>query len=192
MKKNLALMVIAISALIVISCSSTKGDARDTAVYKQNEELNRPHWVGAQFTTKMNKSHYYWEGGVDDAGFFASGEAKYSDVKTSTQAADLDGKAALANYAKQNITSIASELSKNEGGDSETEKELQNFTQTVSSITISGIMRVDRYIAEDGTVYVLMYVPTEEVEKALKNKDNSEFANRVLDKVYGLSDAEKE
>lgn len=180
MKKNLIVVSAVVLVLTFVSCASKPtGDARNTAAYQQNGDLGLPAWAGMQFKSGWNKSGYYWKGPVDETGYFASGEAKYSDVKSSTDAADLEGKAQIAFYIKQEINAIAQqELSNN--GDSKTKKEFEQFQTAVASVKISGIMRVDRFITEDGTVYVLMFVPENEIKKALPS--DSEFAKHVIEK----------
>ena len=45
------------------------------------------------------------------------------------------------------------------------------------------------FIADDGKVYVLMFVPEAEIKKALPS--DSEFAQRVIDKYLGSLDDEE-
>ncbi|MBQ9281402.1 MAG: hypothetical protein IJ207_04295 [Treponema sp.] len=194
MKRIIGAALAAMLAVFMTGCGSTdgatKGDARKTAVYNQNEELNRPHWIGAQFSTGMNKNNYYWGGAVDEKGWFTSGEAKYADIKASTSAADLDGKSQIATHVKQDIVTTAKEVAANEGADGETQKDLDNFVGSVASVKISGIMRVDRWISSDGTVYVLMFVPESEIKKATPS--DSPFAKKVMEKYLGKLDKESE
>ena len=188
MKKIFGIVCAAIMALLVAGCAST-GSAKETAAYKQNKELNLPPWADVQFTTGMNKGNYYWGGSVDEQGFFASGSAKYSDVKSSTNAADLDGKANIAFHIKQEINATAQQEADAEGSEGERAQELKEFQSSVASIKVSGIMRVDRFIADDGTVYVLMFVPESEIKKAVPS--NSEFAKRVMERYIASLGEEK-
>ncbi len=192
MKKIIGMALAVVLASALVGCGSTKatGDARDTSAYQQNQELNRPVWVGQQFKSGWNKGGYYWKGPIDEAGYFASGEAKYGDVKSSTTAADLDGKAQIAFYVKQEINAIAQQESEAAGADGEAQKELKDFQSAVASVKISGILRADRFIGEDGTVYVLMFVPDAEIKKALPA--NSEFAKKVVDKYINSLSEENE
>ena len=188
MKKIVGIVCAAIMALLMAGCAST-GSAKETAAYKQNKELNLPPWADVQFTTGMNKGNYYWGGSTDESGYFASGSAKYSDIKSSTSAADLDGKANLAFYIKQEINATSQQEADAQGSDGEREQELKEFQSAVASIKISGIMRVDRFIGDDGTVYVLMFVPQSEIKKAAPA--NSEFARRVMERYIASLDEEK-
>lgn len=189
MKKNLGITTAIILSIMLVGCASKPtGDARNTSAYQQNEELGLPAWAGMQFKSGWNKNGYYWKGPVDETGYFASGEAKYSDVKSSTDAADLEGKAQIAFYIKQEINALAQQEAQN-NGDSKTQKEFEQFQSAVASVKIAGIMRVDRFIAEDGTVYVLMFVPENEIKKALPS--DSEFAKSVINKYIGSLNEDK-
>ena len=189
MKKIIGIAIAVTFAIMLSSCASKPtGDARDTAAYQQNEELGLPAWAGMQFKSGWNKNGYYWKGPVDETGYYASGEAKYSDVKSSTDAADLEGKSQIAFYIKQEINAIAQQEASNDG-QSKTQKEIEQFQSSVASVKISGIMRVDRFIADDGTVYVLMFVPQDEIKKALPS--DSEFAQKVMDKYISSLDEDR-
>ena len=76
-----------------------------------------------------------------------------------------------------------------EGSGRETKTQLEEFQSAVASVKIAGILRVDRFIADDGKVYVLMFVPEAEIKKALPS--DSEFAQRVIDKYLGSLDDEE-
>lgn len=184
--KKIVLVVMAVFGLILTGCASKPtGDVRDTSAFKQNKDMGLPAWAGMQFKSGWNKNGYYWKGPVDETGYFASGEAKYSDVSTSTNAADLDGKAQIAFYVKQEINALAQQEA-NAAGNSSTKSEYEAFQTAVASVKISGIIRVDRFIAEDGKVYVLMFVPENEIKKAMPS--DSDFARGVIDKYLDSLD----
>ena len=181
MKKIIGAVVSAVVLGAFVGCATKPtGDARDTAAFKQNEDMGLPTWAGQQFKSRYNKNGYYWRGPIDEEGFFASGEAKYADVKSSTAAADLDGKAQIAFYIKQEVNAIAQQESAAVGADGENSQELKDFQSAVASVKIAGIIRADRFIADDGKVYVLMFVPDSEIKKALPA--NSEFSRLVVEK----------
>lgn len=190
MKRIFGAAIAVMMAVFLAGCGSTKatGDARDTAAYQQNAEAGRPAWAGTQFKSGRNKNGYYWKGPIDEAGYYASGQARYADVKSSTTAADLDGKAQIAFFIKQEVNAIAQTESAAAGTDGEAQRELKDFQSAVASVKISGIERADRFIADDGTVYVLMFVPDSEIKKALPA--NSEFAQKVVEKYLGSLDSE--
>ncbi|WP_295796406.1 hypothetical protein [uncultured Treponema sp.] len=188
MKKILGAVLSAMVMVIFSGCASRPtGDARDTSAYKQNLKMNLPAWAGIQFKSGWNKDGYFWKGPVDETGFFASGKAKYSDVSTSTSAADLDGKAQIAFFVKQELNAIAKNESDAADSDSKTQFAYKDFQSSVAQVKISGIVRVDRYIADDGTVYVLMFVPSNEIKRAMPS--DSEFSQKVMDiYVNGLDE----
>lgn len=188
MKKILGAVFIAMVLGIFAGCASKPtGDARDTSAYQQNLKMNLPAWADVQFKSGWNEGGYYWKGPVDEVGFFASGKAKYSDVSTSTSAADLDGKAQIAFFVKQELNAIAKQESDAADSDSKTQTAYKDFQSSVAQVKISGIIRVDRFIAEDGTVYVLMFVPSDEIKRAMPS--DSEFSQKVMDiYVNGLSE----
>lgn len=188
MKKIVGMAFAIALGLSLAGCGSTKatGDARETSAYQQNAAAGLPSWCGTQFTSGRNKNGYYWKGPISESGFYASGQAKYADVKTSTSAADLDGKAQIAFHIKQEVNAIAQQESSASGADGEANQELKDFQSAVASVKIAGIERADRFIAEDGTVYVLMFVPDSEIKKALPA--NSDFAKKVVNKYLGTLD----
>ena len=178
--KKIGLVLLLAAAFVLAGCASKPtGDVRDTSAFKQNKDMGLPAWAGMQFKSGWNKNGYYWKGPVDESGYYASGEAKYSDLKTSTNAADLDGKAQIAFYIKQEINALAQQEA-NASGSSSTKSEFEEFQTAVASVKIGGIVRVDRFIADDGKVYVLMFVPEAEIKKAMPS--DSDFAKGVIEK----------
>lgn len=99
-----------------------------------------PSWVGATFTDPRG----YWAGFNDEKGYYSYGEAPYGDRASSTAAAELDAKRRLVEF-------ISSEKKRRMNGTS-----------------INGILRVDRYIADDGTVYALMFISKKNADKAFR------------------------
>ena len=125
--KKIGLVLLLAAAFVLAGCASKPtGDVRDTSAFKQNKDMGLPAWAGMQFKSGWNKNGYYWKGPVDESGYYASGEAKYSDLKTSTNAADLDGKAQIAFYIKQEINALAQQEA-NASGSSSTKNEFEEF-----------------------------------------------------------------
>lgn len=174
-KKIASAGALALAVMLAAGCASTPtGTAADTAAYQQAVEAGLPEWANqGGFPSRENKNGGYWKGPIAEDGWFYVGEGNYGDVKLSTRSAELDAKSKIAQYVKSNISDGAKEKL--------TGKELEVITSSISAITISGIRRVDRFVAKDGTVYVLMFVSTKEVDKAMKE---------VLDvEYYALVDA---
>ncbi|MBQ9281403.1 MAG: hypothetical protein IJ207_04300 [Treponema sp.] len=99
-----------------------------------------PAWVGQSFTNPND----YWAGFNDETGYYSYGEAQYGDRASSTAAAELDAKIRLVEF-------ISSEKKRRMNGTS-----------------INGVLRVDRFIAENGTVYVLVFVSKKNADKAFR------------------------
>lgn len=189
MKRFFGAAIAVMTGILLASCGSTKatGDARDTAAYQQNQELGLPSWCRTSFKSGRNKNGYYWKGPIDEAGYYTAGEAKYGDVKTSTSAAELDGKAKIAFHIKEEINAIA-QAEAEAAGSSEAQREYKEFQSAVAQVKISGIERVDTFIAPEGTVHVLMFVPDSEIKKA--TDAGSEFSKRVMEKYIESLDKE--
>lgn len=100
-------------------------------------EDGTPSWVGETFTNPYG----YWAGYNDEKGFYAWGGAKYDDRNVSTNAAELDAKIRLLDFISGT------------SGSSKGRKALV------------GVQRVDRFIADDGTVYVLLFISNKNVKK---------------------------
>ena len=85
------------------------------------------------------------------------------------------------------LNAIAKQESDAADSDSKTQTAYKDFQSSVAQVKISGIIRVDRFIAEDGTVYVLMFVPSDEIKRAMPS--DSEFSQKVMDiYVNGLNE----
>ena len=180
--------------VFMAGCGSVKptGKAADTAAVNQNQEMGLPTWCDAStFTTKENSDGGYWKGPVGEAGVYAPGLARYADIRSSTNAAELDGKAKLANYVKAEITDVADEIRKSSGGTAAVE-DFDTFRLNVASVQISGIRRVDRFVLQEdatkdgetykkGTVFVLMFVPESEIDKAIPD---TEFGREVKNAYF--------
>ena len=149
--------------------------------------MGLPSWCRQSFKSGRNKNGYYWKGPIDEAGYYASGEAKYADVKTSTSAAVLDGKAKIAFHIKEEINAMMKQEMES-SNDAEMQKEYKEFQSAIAQVKISGIEQADTFIAPDGTVYVLMFVPDSEIKKS--TNANSDFSKRVIEKYIESLDSE--
>ncbi len=101
-----------------------------------------PVWVESSFTNPSD----FWAGFNDEKGFYSWGSAKYADAHTSTTAAELDAKSRLVEFVR-----FERGVKENEG---------------VS--VIQGMRRVDRFVSDDGTVYVLMFVSEKNAKKIFR------------------------
>lgn len=100
-----------------------------------------PAWAGEMFSDPRG----LWDGYNDKKGFYASGESKNFDRQTATSVAELDAKTNLLLYVQS----------------------LQKNGKKITSLR--GCRRVDRYIADDGSVYILVFVSEKDVKKSARN-----------------------
>ena len=128
-------LFVSIFALFFLTtCESNKTDFVQT--YKED---GTPSWCGEAFTNPRG----FWAGYNDEKGFYASGEAKYGDEKSSTTAAELDAKRRLVEFIFDK----------------------KGKTQNVGLV---GVQRVDRFVAEDGRVFVLVFISQKNVKKSMR------------------------
>ena len=80
-----------------------------------------------------------WSGYNRENGFYASGKGTHADSAIATKIAMLDAKANLAQFATGSKTEV-----------------------------LFGMRQVDRFLADDGTVYVLMFVSAKDVKRSTK------------------------
>lgn len=92
--------------------------------------------------TTFSNPDGYWAGYNPEQGYYAGGKANYGEQKASTKGAELD--------AKKNLLEFVRAQSPSGSG----------ITQLV------GAQKVDQFIAEDGTVHVLLFVSKKYVKKS--------------------------
>lgn len=178
-KKIAGAGALALAVMLAAGCASTPtGSAADTAAYQQNVEAGLPAWADASvFSTAENKNGEFWKGPVVEDGWFFPGSAKFNDVKISTRSAELDAKAQIATKINAKLSQAVTNLAQASGDTSS--KATQQFQNALETAEISGVRRVDRFVAKDGTVYVLMFAPGKEVEEAVRKGVDSEYSDLV-------------
>lgn len=122
---------------VVVFLSSCVSNNTDSVQLYRDDGL--PMWVGNVFSDPTG----FWAGYNDKKGFYAWGEAKYGDRNISTNAAELDAKKRLLSYLS-NKYKLAS-----------------------NKASLVGVQRVDRFISDDGTVYVLLFISNKDARKSL-------------------------
>lgn len=99
-----------------------------------------PVWVGQTFSNPRG----IWAGGIGENGFYAWGEANLADAQSSLASAELDAKTRLKSFV------------------------CKEMAATENSAVLFGVQRADRFFAEDGTIYVLLFISKKNAKKSLK------------------------
>lgn len=164
MKKLTLLTVCIVLALVLVGCASTKApvkEANETTVAQNTKELGKngiqmPDWVG---TDSLTSDKYY-----------ASASANFSKQENSIKAARTQAKAYLAEYVSSLITEFTKYYSNESGIDGNTEAitGFENAIKDKAEAMLTGVLQEDMWEAEDGTVWVLMSMPLENVEQNLQ------------------------
>lgn len=190
MKKIFGIVCAAIMALIVAGCASTNkavGDSLKTESAQQNLKNGLPAWADAGvFTSEELKSKSnddkIWKGYVNEDGMFFPGSSNFGDRQTATTAAEMDAKGRIAENIRLTISRYVDTAMRNNNGE-----KAQGLTQgTLNTVVtkISGIRRVDRYVADDGYVYVLMFLSNKNIQAAKDDTSMSDYERRLLDAVF--------
>lgn len=127
-------------ATAILFALSSCANVREFPSQIYNED-GLPAWAGETFSNPRG----LWAGYNDKKGFYASSESKIIDRQTATSVAELDAKTKLLLY-------------------------VQNLQKNGKKITsLKGVRRVDRYIADDGTIYVLVFISEKDAKKSARN-----------------------
>jgi len=170
MKKILTAAMIVIAGFMFASCGSTE----QTTAASQAEQLNLPSWV--------------LEGKRDNTGIYAVGSGKLSNLVTSQKMAMAQGRLELANMTKTSVQGVTQTLVDDQGADGDRQYLAalsENALLKVDTFLV-GSEKVDQFIGNDGTVYVLMFLPKSTFLTEL-NKVNEETAksfNRTSSAAY--------
>lgn len=122
------------------------------------DERQIPNWVDTGFKTKENEGKYYWNGDIEEEGIFFSGCGK------SEFAADLDGVTRICIYMNQTISYYDDESSE---------------STTVCADPSDFVRTVDKYVADDGTVYVLVFISNADIKNLLNQKESDGIDSRI-------------
>lgn len=193
MKKSILVLscIMAAASLFVTSCASTEEEktaAQEAA--KANvigaDGVKRPEWVLA--------------GKEDSTGIYAVGTGKMATTTNSLRQAELNGRAELARTVSAATQSVLRTYTQDTGNSKDVLTYLEEATQIKAANILKGSKRKDMWTAQDGTVFVLMYVPyeavlptlTEPIAEAAKNfKDFKQDAKTVLTEAKALAAFEK-
>lgn len=164
MKKVYVGIVCVMVLFAIVSCASTKApvkEANETIVAQNTKVLGKngvpqPDWVTTEVKT--------------DDKYYASASAKFANQSNAIKAARTQAKAYLAEY----VSSLISEFTKyyaNEAGvngNTEAMVGFENAIKDKAEAMLTGVMQEDMWEAEDGTIWVLMSMPLENVEQNLQ------------------------
>lgn len=192
MKKSiLILSCIMAAAVMFTSCGSTEAEktaAQQAAMANVMgaDGVKRPEWVLA--------------GKEDSTGIYAVGSGKMSNTTNSLKLAEINGRAELARTVSAATQSVLRTYTQDTGNSKDVLTYLEEATQVKAANVLKGSKRKDMWTAQDGTVFVLMYIPyeavlptlTEPIKEAAKNLDNfKQDAKTVLTEAKALAAFEK-
>lgn len=118
------------------------------------DERQIPNWVDTGFKTKENEGKYYWNGDIEEEGIFFSGCGKSEFAAELDAVAGIRVKEAIYHYDDGSIGSVFPDPS--------------DFVRTV-----------DKYVADDGTVYVLVFISNADIKKLSNSKESDGIDSRM-------------
>ena len=192
MKKSvLFISCILTAALFVTSCGSTEQEKTAAQQAAQAnvigaDGVKRPEWVLA--------------GKEDSTGIYAVGTGKMSTPTNSLRVAEINGRAELARTVSAATQSVLRTYTQDAGSSKDVLTYLEEATEVKAASVLKGSQRKDMWTAQDGTVFVLMFVPyeavlptvTESISDAAKNiKDFKQDAKTLLTEAKALAAFEK-
>ncbi len=193
MKKSVLFIscILTAVALFVTSCGSTEQEKTAAQQAAQAnvigaDGVKRPEWVLA--------------GKEDSTGIYAVGTGKMSTPTNSLRVAEINGRAELARTVSAATQSVLRTYTQDAGSSKDVLTYLEEATEVKAASVLKGSQRKDMWTAQDGTVFVLMFVPyeavlptvTESISDAAKNiKDFKQDAKTLLTEAKALAAFEK-
>lgn len=192
MKKSILVISCLMAAvLMTTSCSSTKEEKTAAQQAAQAnvigaDGVKRPEWVLA--------------GKEDKNGIYAVGSGRMGTPTNSLKMAELNGRAELARTVKAATESVLRSYTQDTGNSKDVLTYLEEATQIKAANVLKGTTRKDMWTAQDGTVYVLMFIPYEAVlpsvtepiaELSRSGKEFSQDVKSILTEAKALAAFEK-
>jgi hypothetical protein len=155
MKKTLFMLSLAAAAFLMISCGTTKEAAKAESFEKTKapahkvigaEGVEQPDWVNAPPVP-------------DDNGLYGVGSAKMSSKQYSLSAAQLAARTNLAYELKVEITATATKVGKDTGMAQDAINGFEEKMRQSTDQMLQGSRQVDRWVDQDETVWILMFLP---------------------------------
>ncbi len=167
MKKISALFLATAASFLLFSCGSTQ---ETTSAAEQAAKDGVPAWV--------------YEGKKDDTGIYAVGAGKLSNDITSQKMARAQARLELAQEVEVQVKGVTQTLIDDQGaeGDRQYLAALTENAALVTESVLNGSEQADMYKGDDGTIYVLMYLPKSTFVTELTKQANS--FNRTSSAAY--------
>ena len=140
------ILLCGIFAILLISCGSKKA-ADEVPATVGKEGVSMPQWV--------------MSGLESDDGIYAVGAAKMSNKVNSVTAARTNGRAELLRTVQTTLKTAVTTYAEDTGVASQTLNYMEAATVERAAGVLNGSQQKDYWMDEDGTVYVLMYLPFE-------------------------------
>ncbi|MBP5519807.1 MAG: LPP20 family lipoprotein [Treponema sp.] len=141
--KKLTILCVA-CAICLMGCASKKA-ADDVPSRVGKEGVQMPEWV--------------MSGAQAEDGIYAVGAAKMSNRVNSITAARTNGRAELLRTVQSTLKSAITTYAEDTGVPSQTLNYMEAATVERTAGILQGSQQKDYWMDEDGTVYVLMYLP---------------------------------
>lgn len=164
MKKIIIATLVVFALFVMISCSTTNApikEPNETIVAQNTNDsgkngVSKPDWVGASYETSDK--------------FYTSASAKFSKQSNSIKAARMQAKQFLTEYVRDLNQVIAGYYANESGinGNTEAIEGFQDSLMNRAEAVLSGVMQEDMWEAEDGTIWVLMSMPLDNVTQNIK------------------------
>ena len=135
--KKIVLVISAVLTFFLAGCASTKSAAEQAKDY--------PAWVMQEPTS--------------NDGIYATGSAKMVDVMVSRKMAEADA----VNRLARKIQTVTKDVTQTmiSGSSTDSIKGFEENAMQTAEASVSGFEQKDYYIAEDGTVFILLFLPYE-------------------------------
>ena len=164
MKRIVVFGMMVLFSIIMFGCAST--NTKNLTGVAQNEKQGFPRWIDMQFDSI--DAEYMLDGyKPKENGIFASGKARMDNERSTEIAARLDARSNLASRIKVEIDRVA--LTNGISAEEVT-------VEKVSAI-LTGTKIIDKYRADDGTLYLLMFISDKDAKAS--SKDNPVLGNLI-------------
>ncbi|MBQ0003407.1 MAG: hypothetical protein KBT21_07695 [Treponema sp.] len=150
MKKSILIISCVLAAIMATSCGTTNQEPTAAAKAAAKtvmgaDGVERPEWV--------------LTGKEDATGIYAVGSAKLSNDQNSLKLARTNGRAELGRTILASTRSVLRSYTEDAGNAKDALTYMEEAIEVKSVNILKGSKQADMWKAEDGTIYVLMFVP---------------------------------